>query len=757
MLKRVPIEKLDDYFVDLGKRRQQGIYCCRITGYNQQIHDFIRRYHEAARLCGVIVEGKLINPDQKMIGYFTEIIGMDFRMEYGFLRERLHKWLPRMSERQCDNVASAIFMVLSDLRKSGKNDNMLKNTYVKFMCWLYYRFERIVHQLGNDKLPKILYDGEPSNYELLLFHAISIAGCDVVLLQYGGDAAYLKADPAGTLSDKLNLPGMGAFPQGFSLKRIREEIQEQYSLERLYGEAPQHQACTNAWIQGKILEDVRKASGARGTDTRLFYNCFCRMQGVPDKMTYPNDLFLLKTELTNARRRVVIVNQTIEKPTPEEIGRIARKNYQKLDQMVLDLSSGFRSIANKELQRLMHKAFVDTMIEESHLPGMNLSRLTNKAVYLLCWANRYREPLFAGWNYPEIAAFFFMGGCQNENEAMFCRFLSRLPVDVVIFVPDLNRACCLTDAKLYEEHYTESLAVQYYPEEQQGIRAGTAAFHAERELDTLMYQDSGIYRNQQYTKANVITLQTMYEEIEILWNQEMKYRPNFSVVNDVVNLPVLFAKIVGVKDGDILAYWQSIKALITPDTLVYTRAPVIPPGAPNPMRQYAPGFLRGGVLQKRLIKEHRDYHYGILRESTQEFILDKIQMLIDRKLIRGTFQNGMEYNIIATLLSLDQATVRLLQKFDFTKTNPKAIYIITQEAMLSVEDVIYLSFLNLAGFDVIVFVPTGYQCFEQHLNQIMFEEHQIGEYQYDMRIPNFNAIPSQKRHKWHEKLFKRGK
>ena len=63
-----------------------------------------------------------------------------------------------------------------------------------------------------------------------------------------------------------------------------------------------------------------------------------------------------------------------------------------------------------------------------------------------------------------------------------------------------------------------------YPEESSQVKMGTVAYHAERELDTLMYQDTGMYRNMQYGKANIISLQTMYEEIKILWDQELKYR-----------------------------------------------------------------------------------------------------------------------------------------------------------------------------------------------------------------------------------------
>lgn len=49
-----------------------------------------------------------------------------------------------MTPSQRDNVASAVYETLMSLRRSGKNDNMLKNAYIKFMCWLYYKFERIV-------------------------------------------------------------------------------------------------------------------------------------------------------------------------------------------------------------------------------------------------------------------------------------------------------------------------------------------------------------------------------------------------------------------------------------------------------------------------------------------------------------------------------------------------------------------------------------------------------------------------------------
>ena len=99
------------------------------------------------------------------------------------------------------------------------------------MCWLYYKFERIVNLLGENRVPKILYEGEPGNYELMIMSVLSNAGCDIVLLQYNSNK---KCQEAGTVCpDELVLPGMVPFPEGFSLKVIREEIQNLASNERL--------------------------------------------------------------------------------------------------------------------------------------------------------------------------------------------------------------------------------------------------------------------------------------------------------------------------------------------------------------------------------------------------------------------------------------------------------------------------------------------------------------------------------------------
>lgn len=750
------IKNLNDFFMERDSRPNRCVYFYRINGYTEEIGQFIQKYYEAARLSGVVIEGRIPNPDEKNLAYYEEVMGLGFRMNPEFISQSLRKWLPRMNDYQRGNVARALFEALDTLRKAGKNDNMLKNAYIKFMCWLYYKFERIVNMLGENKIPKILYEGQISSYELQLVTILSNAGCDAVLLQYGGDIQYQGLDADNRISDNLVLPGMGEFPPGFNLKWVRSEIQNALSNERLYGTRPQIINCTNAWIEGKGLADFKKSVTVRGDDPKLYYNCFYRINGVEDKRTYTNELYQFRQELTGSGRRVVIVDECIPKPEMDEIAAVKRRNYTRQDEMLMDLTANIQYTANIELQRAMVKAFLDGMLTEAKVADMNLNKLTNKAVYMLCWLKRYQKKLFSNWKMPDIGCFIHMGACRDENEALFLRILARLPVDVLVLNPNLDMRCCLEDPLLYEIRFAESLSVNRYPQQSADVQVGTVAYQAERELDGLMYQDTGMYRNRQYGKAVSITLQTMYEEIRILWKEELKFRPNFSTENGVVTLPVIFAKVSGVKDGIVQKYWSSIKELLTEDTFVVKNVPYLDPTAPNPMKAYAVEFFKNGRLQRKKIRENPDYSYSFLRDDVQEHIFDKLQLLIESRVIRGTFENGTEYTIVATILNMPKEIVRLIQKFDFTKKNPKLVYINTGEKIISLEDSILAAFLNLAGFDVVFFVPTGYQNIEKHFNKRMMEEHQIGEYVYDLQVPNMALVPSGTRLSWRDRLFGRG-
>lgn len=734
------IEKLHDYFSACSRRREQAVFFYRVAGYSGEVAAFLTQYDQAARTNGVVIEGRIPNPDPKQLDYLAEMMGSDFQLDAGFLTQKLTRWLPRLTGAQREAVVTAMTATLQDLQAHGKNENMLRNAYIKYMCWLYYKFERILGRLGGDELPKILYDGTVSSYELQLLVILARAGADIVLLERAGDAGYLRCDPTSQYAQLYQAPGLTPFPADFSLRQLREQGRQQAERQKLYGAPAGIAPCTNAWMKAPDVKEILTAVRARGDDPKLFYNAFVVQYGVEDKLLFPSDMVAFYQQLKREGRKVCLENGRLPPPTPEEIAAVRRRNHQTAEQLAADLAANLQYPNNQQLQTLMRQAFLDVVLEEDKAVGGNLNRLLNKAVYLVAWMKRYQKDLFQNWQAPEVGVFLLFGACSGDNEALFLRLLAKLPVDVLVLLPDLNAPCVLKDPALLDLHKEHSLPMTDFPVEPSQMRVRTAAYQAEREMDSILYQNTGLYRAKQHQKAEAVTLQTMYEEIGLLWDQELKYRPGFAAEGDTVTVPVLLEKICGMKDGPILPYWLEIKKLVTPETTLVTKLPWQTGLEANPMKPYATQFLRQGRLQREKIKQNKDYPYGILRPEIQDYLLDKLQVLLDEKLIAGTYQNGTEYTIVSTILGLPKDLLRRIQNFDFTKKNPKLIIISTTEETLSLEDSILVAFLNLVGFDILFFVPTGYQSIEKYFQKPFANEHQLGPYRYDLQVPDFQTL-----------------
>ena len=905
--KHMKIQSLDDFFVPLSGRSEKGIYFYRFNKTSDKIDEFIYKYYNAARKSGVVIDGKIGNPTESNLSYYQEIMGMDFQMSMGFISDSLKKWLPRMRSIQRENIAGAIYDVLDGLRRSGKNENMLKNAYIKFMCWLYYKFEGIVEQMNGENIPKIFFVGDIVGYEFMLINILADAGCDVVFVQPHGDAYYLKVD--GNLEKSFEYVGengaaeqdvMRAFAADFSIKSMLEnhdfkaqraksqgtiklqsggqetkshgmggsqvDVQniqrqesgitqaEEKSTKSLQnkkslnikiqsteadninsmadrgGSQPKisykvsTRNCTNVWIEGNGLDDFLQPAGVRkdrfrklyenerrtekvnnvenaqnlhirnadkvndienaqnlhnirniennlgngmfsadnaqgyGADKdKIFLNCYVRINGVWDKLTYENELYQFYLSLKAMKRNVVVISELIPKPDVDEIAKIRRGNYRDVFQLVKGLELNINFTENPIVSEFLINSFEDTVYGEADRlgTGANINKILNKAVYLLCFINRYQAQFFKNFSYDNIPCFIYMGGCNDENEAMFMHFLARTPIDVLILCPNRAERCRLEDNILYDINYEEQLAIDKFPIQNSGLHIGTAAYHAERELDTLMYNDDTIFRDKQYDKARTVSLQTMDREIKILWETEIKYRPGFSTVDGSVNIPVIFSKFSGVKDGNVREYMIMLKKLMTPETVVVDKVPNILSTDANPIKEYATEFFKNGRLHRDKIKKSRAYRYGFLRDEMQDYILDKLEFLIAQKYIKGTFENGTEYTIVSVALNLPKEVTRLLQAFDFTKKNPKLLYINTSDELISLEDTIYLTFLHLLGFDVALFVPTGYNM-EKYFNLKLMEEHQLGDYIYDIQIPDWESIPLSLHTSWRDRLFRHG-
>lgn len=225
MANRINASNLSDLLLPMRQRgNAPGVYFVRLCQWSPEIKDFLWRYHEAARAKGVIIEGQIGNPDERQLSYLTEMLGSAFEPNPAFITQALQKWMPRMSQANRVSFAEAMCTQMDELKRKGKTDSIIRNIYMKVMCWLYYKFERLMPFLGDDNPPRILYEcNAVTAHELILLRILSMMGTDILLLEPQGDAAYLKQDAASAWSQLLSVQGM-PFAKDFTLKQFRKEM-----------------------------------------------------------------------------------------------------------------------------------------------------------------------------------------------------------------------------------------------------------------------------------------------------------------------------------------------------------------------------------------------------------------------------------------------------------------------------------------------------------------------------------------------------
>ena len=519
--------------------------------------------------------------------------------------------------------------------------------------------------------------------------------------------------------------------------------------------APDRSPCTNAWMSEADYRQILTPIGERGDEAGRFYNAFIRLKGVKDRASYISDLRQFYLRLEGTGRRICVLDGGLSTPAPEEVSAIRRGNYPGAEEMIAGLAVNLPGAANLQLQRMMQRAFALTL-QEAWEADPSLRRLLNSAVYLLCWIRRYQGKLFGGYREGDVPCFILMGGCENATAALYPKYLSRLPVDVLILAPDLNRPCALKDGRLLELAGEESLPLMKFPRDTGGMQMDTLASQARDELDSTLYDGSaGLFRDGQFSRAEALTLRTTYDELFILWNQALKYRSGFATTDGMVTMPVLYAKVSGVPEGRPEAYWQRIRKLLDGGDCLARKLPMAADDGQNPYRSLAVKAISNRKLNRAALRRDPGYPFALLREELQGHMLDKLEQMLERRLVRGTFENGMEYTVVATVLNLDREVIQLLHSFDFTGKNPKLICVSTGEGGATPEDAIRVAYLNLVGFDVALFVPTGYQTVERYLREDWPVEHRVGAYRYDMAVPDLKNLPRPKGRSWLDGLLGR--
>lgn len=386
MYQRIHLENIEDYFRSYTERTIRGVYFARLTVYNEEIEKQIQKYLEHILSKGVCIEGKIGNPEGVQLSYFEEIMGREYHLEQSFFVERLRKWLPRISPNTIEIIAKGFLEVLSAMAQKGKNENMQKNAYIKYMCWLYYKFEKIFVSNGNENVvPKILYQGYPNEYELAFLQVLSKAGCDILLILINGEEEYKKIDERLQCSEAIIVSGR-SFPKEFSVLEKRKEIVKRLREPKPAAFQTEKMLQTNTWLHGNIYEDVERPLSQRGTDSRYHYNVFAGIYGVEDKSNYYSQLLQWKLRLE--KDTTVCLIEELQKATYDEVNGIVRKSCESLTEMLNHMVTQI-VCTDKRVEAYAKFSFVRVLGQETE---KTVSKVTNYAVELVCIMKRYLSP-----------------------------------------------------------------------------------------------------------------------------------------------------------------------------------------------------------------------------------------------------------------------------------------------------------------------------------------------------------------------------
>lgn len=492
-----------------------------------------------------------------------------------------------------------------------------------------------------------------------------------------------------------------------------------------------------------VLESHKTRLTTRGgcfTEEELIPVYFTAMIGCPQDIdTYKNMLFTLKDDIIKSGKLPIYIDHEMRNPEPDEVNCFKTVNRTDKRQMISALTA-IVNVGNDELRTGFAKKSLYNILQGmvNETPG----KIFNTGVKLVTWMNRITSnPGFINKN-KEIPIILYYGNI-TVTEIIFLHFMSSLGIDVIYFCSDRNVLTSInennTDSKMQVFDLAGTCPVFPFPDKLVKAKVATVAYSAERELDKMLYGDNMMFRDFQFSDMQSMTLKTTYEEIGILWDQDVKYRSGFDVRDNKVLVPNIFAKISGVPDGNLNEYWDDIRSKLTYTTILSLKAPAYKQSDQFSLNAYKP-FYGGTTLFIEQIMASPLNKYSFLSDKIQYLIFNKMQEAIDSGFIKLEGDTLVE-QVMYVGLNLERDILRTIQKFDFTKATPKYIIIDAIEDTFSIIECIQLVLYNLLGFDILIYTPTGYKNIETYVNDKAFECYTMNEFVYSVTVPKFK-IPT---------------
>lgn len=626
-----------------------------------------------------------------------------------------------------------------------------RNTYYVILCWLI--------KYLSIKPESLVYIGTGTLRELFFLYMMSLAGVKIIYVSYGMDKDFERfphADAVQTVSGAKNEMLQIDFAH-IDLTKAAQLAEMRAGAQQVEGRV-ERLSTTAAGIFEDFMTDRRtrvvKHGGVFTEDGVIPVYC-AALIGYDEEAVYTNMLLKFKESFAGSKKQLIFIEKPLANPTADEIKLLGSVTRSSTSDMIDDLALRIKlngdptrtALAQTELRKLLNELYTG-----------NQTVAFNYGSKLISWLYRCTQARKYAVQYEDIPVILYYGAI-SQSELYFLNFMSRCGFDVIYITPDKQLLDLVIDknpgGRMQIFQLPQSKESGSYPDKPVKMKMATVAYSAERELDTMLYGgDAGIFRDFQFPNSQTVTLKTTLEEIGILWKQEARFRQGFATSGNLVTVPNIFAKISGVRDGNISAYWEEIRERLTPDTIL--RIKEAKDAQPeNPDLSAYRSFYRNGKIDTERLKSSTLNRCSYLPDRIQDMYLYKLQETVDSGFLKLSGDELM-CSVLHWGLNMDKEFMKMLQSFDFTKQLPKLIWIDAVEQTFTLEECVQLVLCNLIGFDILIYTPTGYKNLETFVSADAFEEHTLNEFMYNLEVPKFKIPSETKNSGFFGRLFRKG-
>lgn len=434
--------------------------------------------------------------------------------------------------------------------------------------------------------------------------------------------------------------------------------------------------CRNAWMkEPDPLQEIQRRPEGLNT-------IFCEIKGTNCIANYAEDLFKLRRSLSDC----IVINGKIPNPTVDE-GR-----------------QEVKGIVKPVLQRFLR---------EKRITG-------NDAKVLKALCCRY----FSQVSKEKVGTLLYYGSITEKKEIQLLDFAKELPIDVIILNHAKEESYDFKgDFMVIEEEFASPLA--QFPEEV----LATGAASVEKTLDQVLYGDENFSRPNQYSDVESIILNVTKEDVTGLWSEEIKMRTGYGIENGKVIVPTLYAQITGLGNFSKISYIDFVSDLTQNSMCFVTEA-----------LEISPIKLKGDSSLKTMSDKHFNKKFAekvlsmtplsILSQEKQNLLVEKANEMIKKYKFNSIWD---VLTFAGILFAIPEALAQLIHVWDLTKVNPKIVMVLTGTRKLESKEGVMLQYLHAIGFDVLLFVPTGYGLVTEDLLRSGLQKIDLSNYNFSIQ------------------------